>query len=137
MKDAVTTVLASTLPVMTSADVAILDVKVHANVLALIEAHRDETGTSTPWATLLAAASAIPLDNDLLAIRVDAGDRVTNVVRDAVSDLLSLGLVAAGTLGLEITTSGCDMVRGWNGEYRKRLEAAVDLLHAADLIRTA
>ncbi|MFC7495571.1 MULTISPECIES: hypothetical protein [unclassified Nocardioides] len=129
------TTAVSPVPVMTSADAALLEVEVHANVLALIEAYTKAVGTSMPWATLLAAASATPLGHELLSIRVAPGIRVTSVVRDAVSDLLSLGLVETGPAGLHITDSGCDMVRGWNGEYRRRLEAAETLLRSPmDLI---
>lgn len=134
-KDAVIT-LASPLPVMNSAHAEILDVQVHANVLALIEAYMKAASVPMPWSTLLAAASAVPADHELLQIRADVTARTAAVVRDAVMDLLSLGLVRTGPLGLDITEAGRELARSWNGEYRRRLEAADAFLGDVSLLPT-
>lgn len=136
MKDAVIA-LSAPLPVMTSREQPILDVEVHANVLALVEAYMTATDRPIPWATLLAAAVAVPADHPLL--RIGAGRRVPApvLVRDAVTDLMGLDLVATGTSGLRVTDAGCRLVRDWNGDYSPRLEAAEKLLRESALLPSA
>lgn len=132
VKDAVIA-LAPPLPVMTSREQAVLDVEVHANVLALVEAYGEETkGRAIPWASLLAAAAAVPSDHALL--RISTSGRTPVVVRDAVTDLMNLGLMETGTRGLRITEAGCQLAREWNGDYSPRRAAARQLLQDSALL---
>lgn len=134
MRNAVLATASPALAVMTSSDVEITEVEVHADVLAFVEAYTERAGTAMPWAALLAAAGAVPPDHPLLRIGQRHGRGVAASVSDAVSDLMKLGLLVTGTDGLRITEDGCAAVRKWNGAYKDRLAAAADTLGAANLL---
>ncbi len=136
MRETVTVTASAALPVMHSANVSASDVIVHASVLALVEAYTKSADRAMPWASLLAAATAVPSNDALLRIGAGYGRRVSVMVSDAVSDLMGLGLLETGTTGLHITDEGCAVVRRWNGEYTPRLEAAERLLAEAQILPT-
>jgi hypothetical protein len=129
VREAVTVAQVADVPVMDRPDQEIGSVRIQATILALIEAYTGGNGdTSMPWAALLAAASAVPSDNELLTVPTGPGRRLPITVSDALGDLLGLGLVEARPRGLRVTDEGCETVRNWNGEYTRRLEAAGALL---------
>lgn len=133
VREAVTVADIAHVPVMDRPDQDIGSVRVQATILALVEAYTGPGDRSMPWAKLLAAASAVPHDHELLTVPSRPGLRVPVTVSDALGDLLGLGLIKAGPQGLSITDEGCQTVRNWNGEYTSRLDAARVLLAESGL----
>lgn len=135
MREAViATTLEATVPVMTSSDVDIESVELHADVLAFVEGYRDATNADMPWSSLLAAAAAVPPDHELLRIGSGVGGRASAAVSATVQDLMILSLITTGPEGLRITETGCAAVRRWNGAYKARLDAARTLLRDAQIL---
>lgn len=138
MREAVIAPTAPALHVMTRADEAIDDVQVQADVLALIEAFTSgTTSVAMPWPALVGAVAGVPSGHPVLHIGSRAGHHIPGIVGDAITDLLTLGLVETGPKGLHITASGCSAARDWNGKYRERLEAAKELLAGVGLLPAA
>ena len=125
-RKAVSPIAPLTLPVMQTADAAVSDYEVHADVLALIEAaHVGEA--RLPWSSLIAAALAAT-PHQLPGLAGLHGRRVPLTIRDAVTDLLDLGLLGTSPQGFFITEQGKTTLRVWNGTFSPRLEAARALL---------
>lgn len=134
VRETVTLAAAPPLPVMRTAHVDPDEVAVHATILALVESYAEAVGSPAPWAILLDAAASVPDDHELLNVAAGTGRRLSVTVSDAVADLLTLGLLATGPRGLQITAKGTDEIRAWNGKYSRRLDAASALLDAAQLL---